>query len=107
MTEPRESVESYLDRHAEVFWNEYRRWTWRRVRPKHIKATISANQPDRFELVRNTSPMGNIIDETCQEITAFTRRECRDGHEAEMKLQFARNRAAIRAVLEVVRVLPR
>lgn len=78
-----------------LFWTEYDRWCERRIR-------TPAGKPDRWELVRNTSPNNDIIDESYQEIITLTARECRDSIDAEAWKNTFANRAAMRAALEAL-----
>lgn len=76
------------DKMAALFWAEYDRWVVRRKTDKQ-----------GYELVRDTSPNGDIIDEMFQEIIPLSKRECRDYHDGEAWKNTYANRAAMRAAL--------
>ena len=75
------------DRMVALYDAEYARWCDRA-------------KPGRgYEIVRNTSPNNDIIDETWQEVTNLTLREARTRDEAEAWCRTLAGRAAIRAAL--------
>lgn len=82
-------IDDKLDRMNAVYWVEYDRWQWRWNR-----------EGTRFELVRNTSPSGDLVGESYQEITTLTKRECKNKHDAEAWCKTFATRAAMGAALE-------
>lgn len=78
-----------LDRMSDAFHAEADRWCWRR-------------NDQHYELVRNSSPKNNIIDDEFMQITRLTKRECRDRYAAEVFLNTYRDRAAMLAALKAL-----
>lgn len=87
--------DALLDRCEAAYRNEYDRWCVRRN-----KSLAKSGKYDRYELVRNTSPNGDIVSEDCQEVTLLTHREAASYTDAEGWLNTYRGRAAMRAALE-------
>lgn len=83
--------ENVLDKCQEAYQAEYDRWCWRR------RAGGTG-----FELVRDSSPNGDINAEEYQEITKLWKSECRDKQDAECWLNTFRGRAAMKAALEAL-----
>lgn len=81
-----------LDNMNAAYWAEHDRWCSRR---KGIG--------EGFELVRNTSPGNDIVDESYQALIHLSKRECRDRHDAAMWLQTYARRAAMQKALEAIR----
>ncbi len=69
---------------------EYDRWDWRAREKK---------RGSPYEIVRNSSPNNDIIDDTYFEIIMLTKRECENIAQAENWLEAYRGRAAMRAAL--------
>lgn len=90
-TMARHFTDSLLDRCEAAYRAEHDRWCWRR-KPNN----------SGFQLVRDTSPKGDINAEEYQDITNLTKRECRDSDDAESWLNTYRGRASIAAVLGVL-----
>jgi hypothetical protein len=84
-----------LDRMNALYVIEYDRWCSR-------YNELALKGRGRWELVRNSSPNNDINADEYFEITGFTRRECRDRHDAEMWLETFARRAAMRAALETL-----
>lgn len=81
-----------LDRMSAAYWGEFDRWCERRI-------TMPADKRDKWEIVRNTSPNNDLIDEHYQDVIKLTLRECRDHIDAEAWLNTYRCRSAMRAAL--------
>lgn len=77
-----------LDRCDSAYQAEYDRWCWRRN--------------SGFELVRNSSPKNDINADEYFEIISLTKRECKNGDDAESWLNTYRGRAAMKAALEAL-----
>lgn len=87
-----DAVADKLDRMYAAYVAEYDRWDWRARERK---------RGSPYELIRNTSPENDIIDDSWMEIITFTKRECENLAQIQNWLETFRGRAAMKAGLGV------
>lgn len=85
-----------LDRMDSAYVRERDRWYVYRLDDEPKRGS-------RYQLIRNSSPNGDINAEEYFEITTFTKRECRNSDDADAWLSTFAGRAAMRAALGALR----